>query len=333
MVGAQGCMWIIHSARRGALALALALTLVVPIGLFAGNVFAGQTAVPSDLSTKSLLIHATRAGDRIVAVGEWGHVVLSDDNGETWRQAKMVPTRNTLTSVAFTDAQNGWAVGYDALILYTSDGGETWTEQYSNTEQDDVLLTLWFENAEHGIAFGAFGLTIETTDGGKTWTPRPLIEGSEDDFHLNYAFQAPDGALYIAAEAGFIYRSLDKGASWTTLETGYEGSFWAGIGMPDGGVVVMGMRGNVYRSEDKGESWAVVKTGTKQSLTNGITLEDGRFVAVGMAGTVLSSSDQGRSFSMTARKDRKAYSAVLPVAGGDVLLFGEAGILRHTLGG
>jgi len=316
-----------------ALMIVLGVTMALPGGAFIGMAHAAETSIPSDLSAKALLIHATRAGERIVAVGEWGHIVLSDDNGKTWRQAKNVPTRNTLTSVNFTDAQTGWAVGYDTLILHTTDGGETWTEQYRNTEQDDVLLTIWFENAQHGIAFGAFGLTVETMDGGKSWTQRLLIEDTEDDFHLNFAFETADGALFITAEAGFVYRSLDKGASWESIVTGYEGSFWAGLGMPDGGILIMGMRGNVYRSDDKGDSWTRVETGTKQSLTNGVTLEGGAFVAVGMAGTVLASTDQGRSFTMTERKDRKAYSAVLPGAGDDVLLFGEAGVLHHNLKG
>ena len=66
------------------------------------------------------------AGSSIVAVGEYGNVVLSDDDGKTWRQAKSVPTQVTFTAVAFVDDKNGWAVGHDTVILHTSDAGETW---------------------------------------------------------------------------------------------------------------------------------------------------------------------------------------------------------------
>ena len=52
-------------------------------------------------------------------VGEFGHVLLSDDNGENWRQATSVPTRNTLVGVTFIDNQTGYAVGHAATILKT----------------------------------------------------------------------------------------------------------------------------------------------------------------------------------------------------------------------
>ena len=67
----------------------------------------GEHATPSPRAARSLLLDVARAGDRIVAVGEWGYVVLSDDGGVTWRQAREVPTRVTLTGVYFVDARRG----------------------------------------------------------------------------------------------------------------------------------------------------------------------------------------------------------------------------------
>ena len=49
------------------------------------------------LVTESMLLDVTRAGDKLVAVGERGHVILSSD-GKTWTQAEVVPTRATLTA-------------------------------------------------------------------------------------------------------------------------------------------------------------------------------------------------------------------------------------------
>ena len=42
---------------------------------------------------RSTLLDVASAGQRLVAVGERGHVLLSDDQGKTWRQARTVPTR------------------------------------------------------------------------------------------------------------------------------------------------------------------------------------------------------------------------------------------------
>ena len=75
---------------------------------------------------KATLLDLVVAGKRLVAVGERGHVLLSDDEGKTWRQAKAVPTRTTLTCVHATDANTLWAAGHGGMILRSADAGETW---------------------------------------------------------------------------------------------------------------------------------------------------------------------------------------------------------------
>jgi hypothetical protein len=91
-----------------------------------------EYAIQSELATSALLLGITEAGDRLVTVGEYGHILYSDDRGETWVQAENVPTRITLTAVSFANDQEGWAVGHDAVILHTSDGGTTWERQYTD---------------------------------------------------------------------------------------------------------------------------------------------------------------------------------------------------------
>ena len=76
-------------------------------------------AVQSKLATEALLLGVTRAGKRIVAVGEYGNIVLSDDDGATWHQAKDVSTTVTMTAVHFADDKRGWAVGHDTLVMHT----------------------------------------------------------------------------------------------------------------------------------------------------------------------------------------------------------------------
>ncbi|HJV93238.1 MAG TPA: glycosyl hydrolase, partial [Azonexus sp.] len=82
-----------------------------------------RAAAPSSAATLAPMLGAARAGQRIVAVGDYGIVLLSDDQGKTFRQAASVPISSTLTAVSFADARNGWAVGHWGAILRTSDGG------------------------------------------------------------------------------------------------------------------------------------------------------------------------------------------------------------------
>lgn len=291
-----------------------------------------EYAVASDLVTKSLLLGVARAGDRLVAVGSWGHVILSDDAGVTWRQAQKVPTRTTLTSVYFTDDKNGWAVGHDTIVLHTEDGGENWAMQYSDPPAETPLLTVWFENNSHGIAAGSFSFMLETFDGGKTWESRPLLEQTDEDLeqpHLNSIFWGPDRQtqVLVAAESGHFFRSTDTGATFETIKMPYIGSFWGGLVTKQGRILALGMRGNIFRSDDSGETWEQVDTGgADQSYSGGVQLSDGTIIAVGLAGTVSYSTNNGDSFSTVIRPSRTGLSAVTESADGQVVLFGDKGI-------
>jgi photosystem II stability/assembly factor-like uncharacterized protein len=290
-----------------------------------------QRAIPSRLVTETLLLDVARAGERLVAVGEWGHVILSDDSGKSWRQAQLVPTRVTLTEVTFVDARQGWIVGHDAVILHTTDGGETWELQFSDPEDEAVLLSVWFENAEHGIAVGAFGSMFETRDGGKQWEERSALEVEGEGPHLNHIFAGPKGSLFIAAEFGSVFRSQDDGQSWQHLELPYAGSLWGGMPLDGGAILIFGMRGHAFRSEDLGNSWETVDTGTDQSLQSVTRLRDGKIVMVGLGGVVTTSADGGRSFKAAIQPDRVGIAAVAQGADGALLLFGEAGLKTRAL--
>ena len=287
---------------------------------------AEEQAIQSRLATKTLLVDATRADGRLVAVGEWGHVLLSDDGGGSWRQARSVPTRITLTDVIFVDPQKGWAVGHDAVVMHTRDGGESWELQHQAPEEELPLLSVWFDETGHGLAAGAFGTLLETRDGGETWRRRPLTSNPDDDKHLNAIFAGPGDSLFIAAESGSIYRSLDDGATWEHLELPYRGSFWGGLRLADGAFLVFGMRGHVFRSDDLGESWQELASGTDQSLQSATIRDDGTVVIVGLGGAVLSSGDGGRTFSAAIEPDRRGIAAAAEGSGGRLLLFGEMGV-------
>lgn len=332
----------INFCKAGCLVAAVAVTMTLSTPSNAANRMAQPTpdkavvedALPSALVTKTLLLGVAKAGGRLVGVGNWGHVILSDDAGVTWRQAAKVPTRTTLTSVYFTDDKNGWAVGHDTVVIHTTDGGETWEMQYSDPPAETPLLTVWFENNEHGVAVGSFSFMLETFDGGKTWESRPLLESEPEEFeqpHLNAIFWGPDRLtqVMIASEAGNFFRSSDAGKTWELVKMPYIGSFWGGLATQNGRVLALGMRGNIFRSDDFGLTWTKSETGADQSYSGAVQLSDGTIIAVGLAGTVSYSTDNGESFSTYIRPSRTGLSAVAPSANGEVVLFGDNGIERQ----
>jgi photosystem II stability/assembly factor-like uncharacterized protein len=261
---------------------------------------------------KMPVIAATRAGGRIVAVGDYGGVLLSDD-GRHYRQASAVPTRAVLTSVFFLDAQHGWAAGHDGTVLATGDAGEHWQVLRAEPGKERALMSVWFENLQHGLAVGQFGLALETDDGGKTWRERTLVDNREQaERHLMALFAGSQGQLFVAAESGGVFRSTDSGRSWSLVQTDNKGSFWAGLALRDGSLLMAGLRGHLYRSTDGGLHWLEVPSGTQQSLTAIAELGDGQVQVVGLSGSVLISTDHGASFKAQQRQDRVNLTAIVP---------------------
>lgn len=274
------------------------------------------------LAARSLLLDAELAGERIIAVGERGHVLVSNDRGESWRQV-VVPTRSMLTAVTAPDQRHAWAVGHDSIILFSEDGGLSWVRQFSAPELEQPLLDVWFADRGHGVAVGAYGTVMTTADGGQSWQGS-LIDPEEP--HANAIAQAPDGGLYIAAELGLVFRSDDRGRTWTRLSTRYGGSLFGVLALRDGSLLTFGLRGHLFRSTDRGERWQRIETNTSASLFGGVQRSDGMVLVGGLDGVLLVSDDGGRTFAHRELPTRQAITAIVDVAPDRVILLGEDGV-------
>ncbi len=316
------------AANRWALLVAL---LVVALAQGAGIAKAQEAelevSVMAPLASKSLMLDAVVLADRLVAVGERGHILISSDDGASWRQVE-VPTRVMLTAVAFVDNEVGVAVGHDSVIIRTTDGGDTWTQVYSAPEDEAPFFGVWFADADNGIAFGAYGSHFRTADGGLTWDFEPI---GETDWHLHELARADNGKLYLAAEAGYAYRSDDGGENWLELPSPYEGSYFGVLPLDGDAVLIYGLRGHLFRSDDAGENWEEIPTGTVALLTSGIRLDDGTIVIAGLGGAVLVSTDEGHEFNFHQQPDRLGISTVVETTDGSLLMVGEFGVRMATI--
>ena len=329
--------WVVcrpRAARKVAM-LATALSL---LGVLSTPVLAADEtgappafAIQSPKAAKGLMIDVVHAGSRLVAVGDRGHILYSDDQGSTWTQAK-VPTRQLLTAVFFVDEKHGWAVGHDAQILASADVGAIWTQQYQDLKLEAPLLDIWFKDAEHGLAVGAYGALIETTDGGKTWADVSDRLDNEDQFHLNAIASIKDAGLFIVGEQGSMFRSSDDGQTWEKLEGPYQGSLFGVISTAQPHTLLAyGLRGNLYRSTDFGSTWEQVELNAARGalefgLSGATLLDDGSLVVVGNGGSVVVSHDDGQTFSVFNRPDRISLSAVTAAGNGNLILVGQGGV-------
>jgi photosystem II stability/assembly factor-like uncharacterized protein len=286
-----------------------------------------EFSVMAPLASKSLLLAGVVTDGRAVVVGERGHILFSDDQGDTWTQAR-VPTIASLTGVYFHDKKLGWAVGHDAVILRTTDGGENWERVHFAPEEERPLFDVWFKDDKNGVAIGAYGFFLTTKDGGISWTSKMI---SEDDWHLNQIKVSENGRLYIAGEAGMFYRSDDGGETWINLPTPYEGSFFGVLPLGSDTVLLFGLRGNLFRSEDAGENWQKITTQTKSMLNYGMLLPDGRIFIMGLGGTVLVSDDDGKCFTLRQQPNRKGILSALPIENNQLILVGQGGVKKISI--
>jgi|CXWK01.1.fsa_nt_gi photosystem II stability/assembly factor-like uncharacterized protein len=283
--------------------------------------------LPRVTMERLLLIDASRQGSRVVAVGDRGYIVISDDDGKSWRRAKS-PAAPLLTAIEFLDAKHGWAVGHDSVILATQDGGETWTQQFAAPAEQRPLLDVIFVSKDTGYAIGAYSAFYETGDGGKSWNPRKVIP---DDKHLNAFVRLPEGRLLILGEAGTILVSPDEGKTWSPIASPYKGSLFGGLVAEDGSLVVFGLRGNIYRSPDGGKTWKAIDNASTATLMGGSKLPDGALVIAGNGGTVLVSRDNGQSFVPLVTESTKAFAKAVLGSANAVVLIGETGVREVTL--
>lgn len=278
-------------------------------------------------SSHWLLLDGAVSGSDVVAVGEQGIILRSSDSARTWSVVSS-GTEATLTAVSFatlTAPRQGWAVGHDAVILFTRDGGSTWTRQYQGPDLQASFLDVLALDAQRAIAVGADGLYLATVDGGRTWERRKV--GAEDA-HFNRITRGGASQLFLAGERGTLLRSADLGATWTALPSPYEGSFYGLLPLERPGLLAHGLRGHLFRSADDGASWTPVPCPQPVLLATATRLRGDRLVVGGQARSVLVSSDLGRTVQEVAGLLTGAVARLLELPDGAVLALGETGATR-----
>lgn len=321
-LGGKDC----YSQGRGLPGTLLALLLVLTIAPPAPA--ATESSELEPLAAKSLLLAVARAGDRLIAVGDRGHVLVSRDEGRTWTQI-IAPTRAMLTGVSFPDAQHGWAVGHDGVIMATSNGGQSWVRQDSGHDLTTIYLDVLFRDSSHGIAVGAYGKFQVTSDGGRSWHPLKL---SPDEVHFNRVSESSDGSLYLAGESGTVLVSSDSGSTWVKADPPYDGSLFGILPLPGGRIVAYGLRGHILRSDDRGKDWVPVRNEVKVLIMGGTALRNGTIVLGGQGGNFFLSRDEGLTFTPWQPEGfGTSVAAVIGTTDGALLAVGEAGITRLPL--
>lgn len=293
-----------------------------------------RPALQTPQAQRAAMIGVARAGNRLVAVGERGIILVSDDQGSHWRQVP-VPVSVTLTAVRFVDDRHGWASGHAGVVLASSDGGTSWdirldglqasalaltaarqqaqaqtrnpatepgraqqalsvAQQWVDDGADKPFLDLHVVDANTVIVVGAYGLAFVTHDAGRTWTSAIDRIDNPAGRHLN-AIAGFGRHIAMAGEQGLVLQSTDGGRRFVPIQTPVRSSWFAVDVAPGGAILLGGLRGNMLLSNAEGTEWTRVRIPTDASVV--ALLRDGhRLLAGDQNGHLFETRDGGLSF-------------------------------------
>ena len=334
-----------------------------PVASHATAAMPGPLSQPAGMTARaarSVLTRVVRAGDRLVAIGERGLVVMSDDGGRQWRQAR-VPVSVTLTSAWFADARQGWMTGHSGVVLHTTDGGESWAiqtdgaalakaalAQAQSLPETDVgrersiqraqrlvddgadkpLLSICFADAQRGMAVGAYGLAATTDDGGKTWIPCLDRMPNPRGMHL-YAVVNHAKTWVVAGEQGVLMRSGDDATHFEPLASPFKRSLFAATATRKGGFVLAGLLGSACRIEPGGTAVAAIELPAPVTVLSCTELRDGGVMLLAQGGRLLVSNDGGGARFTEQQPPRRApLTSLAEAADGGLVATSLAGVAR-----
>lgn len=305
-------------------------------------------AIPASTLGQAPLTSIARCDDRLLAVGERGLVIWSDDSGEQWQQAP-VPVSQALTAVFCLPGGQAWATGHGGVILMSADRGASWELVFDGnaanqqwlafTERRYQLLEAELDSLDaDGVdADRAADLEYALEDAGyAVEDAQAAIEVGPADPLLDIYFM--DAAHGIAVGAyGMLYLSSDGGASWQLAAGNIENPdryhYYAVTSARSGNLILSGEAGLLFRSRDGGKNWDTLDSGYDGSLFGLLALSDGGILAFGLRGNVLRSDDDGDSWATLDVRDSSGLSLYSGVQldSGLVVLVGSAGaVVRGT---
>ncbi|MEL7937717.1 sialidase family protein [Pseudomonas delhiensis] len=303
-----------------------------------------------------LLGVAAADGGRLVAVGERGLVILSEDSGQHWRQAR-VPVSVTLTAVRFA-GKLGVVVGHGGVVLVSSDAGESWSPVLDGKRAAQLALAdarsvdnpALLQNAQlmvdeqpnkplldvslgtdgQILAVGAYGLALHSADFGKTWQSWMSRLDNPDSLHL-YAARQRGPVLLLAGERGLVLRSEDAGAHFQRLQLPYAGSLFTAELLSADELLVAGLRGSLLHSRDGGRSWQRVDNAGNASFTASSLGADGALYLANQAGQLLRWRDGG--LAPLAQPALPPLNGVLPLGHESIVVLDNLGVSTLRLAG
>jgi photosystem II stability/assembly factor-like uncharacterized protein len=178
-----------------------------------------------------------RVGHIIHAAGRVGGPAMmlqSLDSGVSWSVIDLSKQAGMILDVKFLDARTGFVCAAtnsdlgesEALILRTSDGGQSWTPVYQSGRKLENCWKMSWPSKRVGYATvqsydeapaNTKRVVVKTTDGGASWKELPLVTGAGiQQFGIGFVDEKHG---WVGCKAGG-YETIDGGKNWTSVAFG-----------------------------------------------------------------------------------------------------------------
>lgn len=327
---------------------------------------------PSSGRVSAIAYHPTNPS--IIYVGSpRGGVLKTTDGGLNWTalgDAWTFPTVSTLavdpknpnTVYAGTGDFHGMLGAYTMGIMKTTDGGATWTNLGRSNFGSVAVSGLTVDPTDSNIIMvstgrgpDGSGRVWRSTNGGTSWTSPINVTANWSGLTYTGADSSGNRNYYVIGGGGNLYRSGDRGATWTKLTApGTSNDFAlpsiAGSAVDSKAAYIMSTADQkIYKTADSGASWtdttnnhpgdynwsqgfydwyiACYKNGTKDHLITGLI-------------DVCESADGGatwQSIGVTYTGGAKTHNdqhsfAANPLNPNEILIGNDGGIYKATGG-
>ena len=143
-------------------------------------------------------------------------ILFTSNGGATWNEQYGEPYESPLKSIYFIDQNNGYACGEAGIIMKTTDGGISWSQQVLSSFH---LRNIFFADNLNGwvtayyLGLPHYTAVFRTTDGGVNWIETQL--GAEESLSGIYFVDNMKGwAVGGANSQGLVYYTSDGGVNW-----------------------------------------------------------------------------------------------------------------------
>ncbi|MCW5200310.1 hypothetical protein VU07_00615 [Desulfobulbus sp. F4] len=143
-----------------------------------------------------------------VIVGGSGTILTTTDGGAAWIKRES-GTDVTLRGVAAIGSKHIWAVGDDGTIVYSVDGGDSFTVTQPSITTE-LFESVFFVDPDNGWVVGSNGTILATKDGGSMWNDQT----KNNTYGLNHVVFLDDKVTGWAVGNGVILHTTDGGGTW-----------------------------------------------------------------------------------------------------------------------